>query len=334
MKKVKGEQKAREILLLTELNERLRDLRKTVGSRSPHFESRVLEARDKVLLLIVLAILPALLTGVFAFRGIVALFRRISDQKDDIARANRDLESALGELRRVQQTLVETERLSTLGKLTATVSHKLRSPMAAVRNSLSRIRRLADEPHEVLASLDRAERNIARCDNIVCDLLEYTRNRKIELKRHELSQWMVKVLAEQIVPPETVLNVDLNARDAMVMLDGERFRRVVANLVQNAVEAIRSSKGKGEVSIQTGIAGERAYLEVADTGDGIAADVLPHIFDPLFTTKSLGAGLGLAIAKQLVAQHEGQIIVNSKVGVGTSFQVLLPLAADRKEKAA
>lgn len=142
------------------------------------------------------------------------------------------------------------------------------------------------------------------------------------------------MLAERIVPSETVLNVDLRARDAMVMIDEDRFRRVAVNLVQNAVEAIRSSKGKAEVNVQTGTIGDRAYLEVSDTGDGIPADVLPRIFEPLFTTKSFGIGLGLAIAKQLVTQHGGHIIVNSTVGVGTSFQVLLPLAAASKEKAA
>ncbi|MDP9139130.1 MAG: ATP-binding protein [Pseudomonadota bacterium] len=334
VKKVKGEQKAREILLLAELNERLTDLRKTVGSKNPRFESLVLEMRDQVLLLIVLAILPALVTGVLAFRGIIGLFRKISAQKDDIARANGYLERALGELRRVQQTLVETEQLSTLGKLTATVSHQLRKPMAAVRSSLSLIRQSANDPQQLLPSLDRAESSIVRCDNIVGDLLEYTRSRRIELKQFDLSQWMVKVLAERIVPSETILNVDLSSHGAVVMIDEDRLRRVAVNLVQNAVEAIASSKGKGEVSIQTGIAGEHAYLEVSDTGEGIAPDVLPHIFEPLFTTKSAGTGLGLAIAKQVVEQHEGRIVVNSKVGVGTSVQVLLPLATVRKDQAA
>ena len=92
VKKVKGEQKAREILLLGELSERLTDLRKAAGSENPHFETLVLQTRDRVLLLIVLAIFPALVAGVLAFRGTIQLFRRIAAEKDGIARTNRGLE--------------------------------------------------------------------------------------------------------------------------------------------------------------------------------------------------------------------------------------------------
>jgi signal transduction histidine kinase len=174
-----------------------------VGVRNPHFDSLVLKARDRVLWLITLVIFPAMVTGFLAFRGIIALFGQISAQKRDIARTNQDLENTLAELRHVQKNLVETERLSTLGKLTATVSRELRNPMAVLRKSLIHIRQCLTEPDKVLANLERAENSIVRCDTIIGDLLEHTRNRSIEVKPFDLSQWMLSVVAEQIFPPDT-----------------------------------------------------------------------------------------------------------------------------------
>jgi signal transduction histidine kinase len=234
----------------------------------------------------------------------------------------------------MQQTMVQSERLSTLGKLTATVSHELRNPMAAIRNSLFLIRQFAGNREKVLANTDRAERSILRCDNIIGDLLEYTRQRDVELRPVHLQQLVGDILEEQKLPVEIRLFTDLRGSDAKIMADGERFRRVVVNLVQNATEAIKASKGFGEIKVQTGLIGDQVFLEISDNGPGIPKDSLEKIFEPLFTTKSFGAGLGLPTAKQLVEQHFGKLTVNSQQGVGTSFRVTLPLAKAEQEQAA
>jgi signal transduction histidine kinase len=282
----------------------------------------------------ILAMIPALLTGYLAMRGIVKMFGEISAQREDITRTNGNLEDAISEMKRMQQTMVQSERLSTLGKLTATVSHELRNPMAAIRNSLFLIRQFAGNREKVLANIDRAERSIERCDNIIGDLLEYTRQRDVELQPVRLQQLVGDILEEQKLPVEIRLITDLRGSDAKIMADAERFRRVVINLVQNATEAIKASKGFGEIRVQTGLVGDQVFLEISDNGPGIPEDCLEKIFEPLFTTKSFGAGLGLPTAKQLVEQHFGKLTVNSQPGMGTSFRVTLPLAKAEQEQAA
>jgi signal transduction histidine kinase len=332
--KLLGEAKSLQKSLETDIDQRLQFVKSELGSHNPLFEATINEARDTLLELIVLAMIPAFLTGYLALRGIVRMFGEISAHKEDVTRSNRSLESALAELRRVQETMVQTERLSTLGKLTATVSHELRNPMAAIRNSLFLIREFAGDRDKVNANVDRAERSIARCDNIIGDLLEYTRHRNLNLQPISLQDLVRGVLDEQKLPAEIKLATDLRAAEIKIMADPERFRRVIINLIQNASEAIKGSRGFGEIKVQTGLIGDRAFLEIADDGPGMPEEVLEKVFEPLFTTKSFGAGLGLPTAKQLVEQHLGKMSVNTRPGVGSSFRVTLPLATQDQEKAA
>jgi signal transduction histidine kinase len=332
--KLLGERKSYQKALTSELSARIEEVKNRLGSHHPVFEATIREARDTLLKLMILAMAPALLTGYLALRGIMRMFGEISAHKEDVTRSNQSLETALAELRRVQEAMVQGERLSTLGKLTATVSHELRNPMSAIRNSLFLIREFAGDRDKVRTNVERAERSIARCDNILGDLLEYTRERRLNMKPSSLQGLTRDILSEQKLPPEIRLVTDLRGSDAEVMIDGDRFQRVVTNLIQNAAEAIRSGRGFGEIRVQTGLVGDQAFLEIADDGPGMSREILPRIFEPLFTTKSFGAGLGLPTAKQLVEQHQGKITVNSQEGVGSSFRVTLPIAPARQGRAA
>jgi signal transduction histidine kinase len=332
--KLMGEAKSLQTSLETEIRDRIDRVKHELGSHHPLFEATITETRDTLLGLMLLAVIPALITGYLALRGIIRMFGQISAHKEDISNTNRTLESALSELRRVQESTMQTERLSTLGKLTATVSHELRNPMAAIRNSLFLIREFAGDREKVNANVDRAERSIARCDNIIGDLLEYTRHRNLNFQPVSLQALVRDILDEQKLPAEIKLATDLRGSEAKVMIDPDRFQRVVINLVQNAAEAIKVAKGFGEIKVQTGLIGNQAFLEIADDGPGMSQEVVQKIFEPLFTTKSFGAGLGLPTAKQLVEQHSGKMTVNSELGVGSSFRVTLPLATAKQGRAA
>lgn len=332
--KLFGEAKSYEKSIKSEISSRIEEVRYGLGSHHPLFEATINDARDTLVGLMLLAMVPALLTGYLALRGIIRMFGEISAHKEDITSTNHSLESALAELRRVQESLVQSERLSTLGKLTATVSHELRNPMAAIRNSLFLMREFAGDRDKVNSNVERAERSIARCDNIIGDLLEYTRHRNLNLQPACLQTLVRTILDEQKLPAEIKLATDLRGSEAKVMVDPDRFRRVVINLVQNAAEAIKTTRGFGEIRVQTGLIGDQAFLEIADDGPGMTEEVQTKIFEPLFTTKSFGAGLGLPTAKQLVEQHFGKISVNSEPGVGSSFRVTLPLATAKQGRAA
>jgi signal transduction histidine kinase len=332
--KVLGESKSYQKALTSEISDRIEDVKSRLGSHHPLFEATINDARDSLLRLMLLAMVPALFTGYMALRGIMRMFSEISAHREDITKTNLSLESALQELRRVQDGMVQTERLSTLGKLTATVSHELRNPMAAIRNSLYLIRECAGDGDKVRANVDRAERSVDRCDNILRELFEYTRHRSLDLQPTCLQSLVAAILGEQKLPAEIRLVTDLRGSESQVLVDAGRFERIVVNLIQNAAEAIKASRGFGEIKVQTGLVGDQAFLEIADDGPGMPPAVVSRIFEPLFTTKSFGAGLGLPTAKQLVEQHRGRITVNSQEGVGSSFRVTLPLASARQGKAA
>jgi DNA-binding LacI/PurR family transcriptional regulator/signal transduction histidine kinase len=234
------------------------------------------------------------------------------------------------ELRETQETLVRREKLAVLGQLAATVSHELRNPLATIRVSASTVDlNVRDKGLGVERSLDRIQRNITRCDNIISELLDYARMPDLRWQTVDFDNWINRLLDEQSLPEGITLHRD-TVSGTHVPMDPERFRRVVINLMDNARQAIlaaASPTGPGlkAVSVQTRIEGDRLRLVISDTGTGIPPEVLPRIFEPLYSTKGFGAGLGLSVVKGIVEQHGGEIAVTSEAGKGTQVVVRLPL---------
>jgi PAS domain S-box-containing protein len=249
--------------------------------------------------------------------------------------ANQDLERRVAErtaeLRATQDELLRKERLSTLGKLTATVAHELRNPLSAIRNSMHVLRGLAGESNLVYGRpLGRIERCVTRCDHIISDLIDYSHARKLTRRVIRLDEWLRACLDGREIAEDIALELRLDAPGVTVRLDGDRFASAIVNLVDNAAQAIEENADGAERRITVAThAGDDACIVIADTGPGIAADVLPKVFDPLFSTKSFGTGLGLPTVKQVVEQHDGTVTITSTVGRGTSVEIRLPRAAPR-----
>jgi signal transduction histidine kinase len=226
--------------------------------------------------------------------------------------------------------LLKSERLSVLGQLTATVAHELRNPLSAIRNSLFTVNELAQRAGLKLdRPVGRMERSIERCDRIISDLLEYTRNRELNCVAVRFDHWIADVLAEQNLAPDVVLATELGAADTVVGIDADRIRRVIINLVENAAQALAElpPDGTKRITVRTTVADAELVLAIEDTGPGMAPKTLDRIFEPLFSTKSFGTGLGLPTVKQIVNQHGGVIDVDSEVGSGTRVTVRLPVEA-------
>jgi PAS domain S-box-containing protein len=241
----------------------------------------------------------------------------------------RRVEERTAELRRAQMTLVTQERLSALGQLTATVAHEMRNPLSAIRNTIFVIEEMGRAnglPFE--RPLARMARSIARCEDIISDLLDFTRAREPKLVPVCLDDWLAELLDELAVPPGIALERELGADGVVVSLDADRFRRVLINLVDNASQAIEGAETAERRITVTTTAAPMPEIRVADTGPGIAPDVLPKIFEPLFSTKSFGTGLGLPTVRQIVEQHGGTIAVESE-GRGATVRIALPLTGVR-----
>ncbi len=248
----------------------------------------------------------------------------------------RRVEERTAELRASQAELVRKERLAALGQLTATVSHELRNPLGAMRPSLYLIRRLLGPevaegpPSKIHQALERVERGIKRCDHIIDDLLDFTRVKKLELRPTQIDPWLASLLDELTVPEPIELQRDFAAGDQLVALDAERFRRAVINVFENGCQAMlpedsdRPASNGSRLTVSTRIHEDRLELAVADTGPGIPPEVLPRIFEPLFSTKGFGVGLGLPTARQIVEQHGGRIEIEATQGRGTRVLLCLP----------
>ncbi len=235
------------------------------------------------------------------------------------------------ELKVAQEELIRKERLAVLGQLTATVSHELRNPLGTIRSTLytvgNKIRKHSDLNLD--KALNRAQRNITRCDNIIEELLDYTRTHPIQLKENNIDQWCQEVLTDFQFPQDIAVKTSL-CSGATIPFEKDRLHRCMINILSNACQAMTQEEEGFEqknkqLTIETAIEGERLEIRITDTGPGIPEDKMEKIFEPLYSTKIYGVGLGLPIVKQIMEQHRGGVIFRSQQGQGTSVTLWLPL---------
>jgi PAS domain S-box-containing protein len=269
------------------------------------------------------------------YRGVAsdvteATLRQRAIQED----LERLVEARTAELRAAQEELLRQSRLAALGQLTGTVSHELRNPLGALRTSIAAIKKVTSGESATLnRSIAIADRSVSRCDEIISDLLEYSRVRPLNQQEVNLDGWLASVLGEFELPEEVVLVPDLACAHAL-WIDAERLRRVVVNVVDNAVQAMTAKdedapepieKRAARLAVSTRLMGARAELRIADTGPGMDEQTRQKIFEPLFSTKAFGVGLGLTVVHQIMEQHGGGIEIASSPGQGTEVVIWLPL---------
>lgn len=240
--------------------------------------------------------------------------------------------SDITDRKRMDEMLVRSERLAALGQVTATVAHELRNPLGSIRSSLAVIGRLVNkESPLVVESIGIADRSISRCNRIVSDLLDFTRVKELKRAHWPFDEWLDGVLREYEPASGISVHRALESGTALA-IDDEHMRRAVINLLDNACQAMTrhtedgEEETKGRLNVATRRVGESVELSIEDTGYGIPAHLREDVFEPLFTTKNFGAGLGLPIVKQIVEQHHGKITIDSEPERGTRVCVRLPLS--------
>lgn len=225
------------------------------------------------------------------------------------------------------------ERLSALGKIAGTISHELRNPLGTIRTTVFNIKdRMENEginwgDH----MLQRVERNLERCNNIISSLLDFVRQRPLDLKPTEIDLWLPELLEETGLPAGITLKYDLSC-GTQVSIDQELLRRAVLNIYQNACQAMieikpgheQDSKSKNLLTCSTSLNRDKLNLVFEDSGPGISPEIIGDIFEPLFSTKTFGVGLGMSVVKQIMEQHDGGVEIDSKIGRGTRVTLWLP----------
>lgn len=229
----------------------------------------------------------------------------------------------------LQQELLARERLSAMGSVTAKVARDLRDPLSTIKNSLFLARSAAaiGIPTATRA-LDRIERSADRCNRIISDLIDYSHSSPLHRRAHMLDDWLREMAEGFRIGKPVALKLDLRA-PCLVEFDPGRLRRALGNIVDNAAQAFDDAGGLGRVPrivLRSRMKGGKAEIDITDNGLGIAPEILARTFEPLFSTRRFGTGLGLATTRQIVEQHGGTIELTSRLGTGTRARILLPLA--------
>lgn len=274
--------------------------------------------------------------------GVGAVVVDITERKNaeqELSRLNAELERRVEErteeLRIAQQELVRRERLATLGQLTATVSHELRNPLGVMRSSIYVVEKAVESRDErLLKAIDRIGRSVTRCDRIIDELLDFTRIRDLDCRDIDIDGWLAGVL-DELPKPEGIRIEREFAAGVKVAADPDRLQRAVINVYDNACQAMEAlgsgnrAHNRHRLIVRTRVCDGRAELIFADTGPGLPPDEVDRIFEPLFSTKNFGVGLGLPVVKQIMEQHGGAVEVGAGPDGGASFTLLVPLGKDR-----
>jgi two-component system NtrC family sensor kinase len=240
------------------------------------------------------------------------------------------------ELEKVHKTLLRSEKMASIGKLAATVAHEINNPLFGILTYARLVLREllkheVPQRDEMAEQLQTIERESKRCGDLVKNLLTFSRQAPSVREPNDLNTIVhraVLLVKHKLEMQNIAFEENLAEHLPPVLCDANQIQQVVLVLMMNASEAM--AKG-GQLAVSTGFDGqtEQGVVRVKDNGSGIPADVMPRIFDPFFTTKEdqNRTGLGLAVAHSIVEQHGGEITVRSEPGLGTEFQVGLPMAA-------
>jgi len=266
-------------------------------------------------------------------------FHRIEglQTSDELGSVITAVNSMSEELAHREEELIQSKKLASMGILTAGVAHEITNPL----NNISMIAQTYEELYGNLSEQDRIEfmkkvdAETERIRKIVKNLLDFSKPKDANPKEADINTVVQKTLTlvQNMIDVQNIeTKVSLKEGLPRLFIDEHQIQQVLVNLITNAVQAMTPG-GKLYISSRIGRKGGSVELTVMDTGKGIAPEFLPHIFDPFFSTKGdSGTGLGLSVSYGIIKNHHGEIRVESKVGVGTTFTVVLPSAA-REEMA-
>lgn len=250
----------------------------------------------------------------------------------DNARLHQELARSAHALERSHKQLVQSEKLAATGRLALSLAHEINNPLQAVANCLhlSLEPGLSEERRHEFLSMARDE--IDRLSTLIQRMLEFYRPFPGDQSASDVNDAVRRVLAlaeQKLRRSQVTVECDLAPELPAVRVAADQVTQVFLNLTVNAIEAMdQSSGGRLTISSRADELGEWVEVTFADDGPGVPIDVLPHIFEPLFTTKATGSGLGLAVSYGIVERHGGLLTVNSRPGEGATFSVRLPVAAE------
>lgn len=252
-----------------------------------------------------------------------ALGDRLKLARERAERNADERRKAYDELQKTFEQLLQAEKLSSLGELSAGIVHEVRNPLAAIKGAVEILEDelKPDSPRREFADL--AKKEVERLNKLVGEFLRFARPATLVVESNDLNGIIESVCAlvgNQAASQSVIIEKDLQKDISEISIDGEQIKQILLNLAINSLQAMTSG---GRLTFRTLETGESCTIEVEDTGGGIDDHLLPKIFDPFFTTKEKGVGLGLSVAHKIAAQHKALLTASSKGGQ-TVFSLQFP----------
>jgi signal transduction histidine kinase len=258
----------------------------------------------------------------------------VAELADVFNRMMEELETSREREKLQRAQLAHTEKMAAVGTLAAGVAHEVNNPLAGVLASIENLRDNPDDEEMRDRYLQLIADGLKRIERTVANLLNFSRPREIKLERTSINhnlRHVVELVGYQFRAAGIEVTMDFDSDPAYVEADHFQMEQLFLNLVLNALDAMREG---GTLYLRTRVRGGRVIAEVRDTGHGIPPEVRDRIFDPFFTTREVGegTGLGLAVSGSIVAAHGGRIELETALGRGTTFRVIMAAAAEEGDE--
>ncbi|MBI2336699.1 MAG: HAMP domain-containing protein [Deltaproteobacteria bacterium] len=250
-----------------------------------------------------------------------ATTEELEASNEELTSSNEEIEAANEELREAQEKLVQQEKLAAVGQLASGIGHELRNPLGVLKNAVYYIKTKVGMEDEKLAKhLRIMEKEIDNSTKIIGDLLGFSRTRKPDIAPTDIHRVIEDAISAVELPTNVRISKEFDKQLPQAMVDPDQMRQVFLNLALNAIQSMNEG---GMLTVATRRSNAWVEIQFRDTGSGIPQEHLKKLFDPFFTTKARGVGLGLAVSHGIIERHNGRIEVQSVVGKGTTFTILL-----------
>jgi signal transduction histidine kinase len=227
------------------------------------------------------------------------------------------------DLRTMEERLVQAERLATIGRFASQIAHEIRNPLSSISLNVELLQDELPASNDEARGLIRSVlKELDRLNDIVSEYLQFSRFPKPHLRRDRVDGVVRELAGTFKTPPAVKLETSLMPSTPEVWLDERLLRQVLENLLRNGAEAIEH---EGSLRMETDVIDRFVVIRVRDTGHGIPPEIQARLFEPFYTTKAHGTGLGLATSQQIIFEHNGHMLVESQPGNGSTFSILLPL---------
>jgi len=229
--------------------------------------------------------------------------------------------------------LIQAEKLASIGRISASIAHEIRNPLTSVKLNIQKVMESDGLDDIEREHLEISQEGIGHIENFIKELLNFTRVSELQLDYFSVEQIVnesIKMIRNTLKLKDVELTKEFQERLPQVLVDGDKIRQVLLNILHNACEAVdKGGKITIALSLLKGRRGQKVRIRISDNGPGIPKKERENIFEPFYTTKSTGIGLGLGNARKIIEQHKGSIHAVENEGSGACFDIIIPCEEEK-----